>query len=55
MAKHKQSTFERLRNGKLRWNRKERREVERGLNSTDPGLEMVNPHAAGIDVGHESH
>ena len=28
MAQHKQSTFERLRNGKLRWNRKERREVE---------------------------
>jgi hypothetical protein len=55
MAKHKQSTFERLRNGKLRWNRKERREVERGLNSTDPGLEIVNPHAAGIDVGNESH
>ena len=28
MAKHKQSTFERLRNGKLQWNRKERRELE---------------------------
>jgi transposase len=55
MAKHKPSTFERLGNGKLRWNRKERREVERGLNSTDPGLEIVNPHAAGIDVGNESH
>jgi transposase len=55
MAKHKQSTFERLRNGKLHWNRKERREVERRLNSTDPGLEIVNPHAAGIDVGNESH
>jgi hypothetical protein len=26
-----------------------------GLNSTDPGLEIVNPHAAGIDVGNESH
>ena len=55
MAKHKPSTFERLRNGKLRWNRKQRREVERRLNSTDPGLEIVNPHAAGIDVGNESH
>ena len=55
MAQHKQSTFERLRNGKLRWNRKERREVEGRLNSTDPGLEIVNPHAAGIDVGDESH
>jgi transposase len=29
--------------------------VERRLNSTDPGLEIVNPHAAGIDVGNESH
>jgi hypothetical protein len=24
MSKHKQSTFERLRNGKVQWNRKER-------------------------------
>ena len=55
MAKHKQSTFERLGNGKWRWNRKERREVEGRLNSTDPGLEIVHPHAAGIDVGNESH
>jgi hypothetical protein len=39
----------------LRWNRKERRKVEGRLNSTDPGLEIVNPHAAGIDVGDESH
>ena len=28
MVKHKQSTFERLHNGKLQWNRKERRELE---------------------------
>jgi hypothetical protein len=28
MAKHKQSTFERRRNGKLQWNRKEQRELE---------------------------
>src|SRR5271157_1521216 len=55
MAKRKQSTFERLRNGKLQWNRKERREVERRLNSADPGLEIIHPHAAGIDVGNESH
>jgi hypothetical protein len=55
MSKHKQSTFERLRNGKVQWNRKERREVEGRLNSTDPGLEIVNPQAAGIDVGNESH
>src|SRR5208283_2107479 len=54
MAKRKQSTFERLRRGgKL--NRKERREVEQRLNSADPGLEIVNRDAAGIDVGNESH
>lgn len=54
MAKRKQSTFERLRlGGKL--NRKERREVERCLSATNPGLEIVNPDAAGIDVGNESH
>jgi len=55
MAKHKQSTFERLRNGKLPCNRKQRRELERRLNSADPGLEIIHPHAAGIDVGNESH
>ena len=54
MGKRKLSTFERLRNGKLQWNRKQRREVERRLNSADPGLEIIHPHAAGIDVGNES-
>lgn len=53
MAKRKPSTFERLKRGAL--NRKERRELERRLNSAHPGLEMVNPHAAGIDMGNESH
>jgi hypothetical protein len=55
MAKRKPSTFERLRNGRFQWNRKQRREVERRLNSADPGLEIIHPHAAGIDVGNESH
>jgi hypothetical protein len=36
-------------------NRKERRELEHRLNSADPGLEIIHPHAAGIDVGNESH
>ena len=54
MAKRKLSTFDRLRMGTA-LNRKERREVERRLNSTDPGLEIVNRDAAGIDVGNESH
>ena len=54
MAKRKQSTFERLRLGE-KLNRKQRREVEQRLNAPDPGLEIVNPDAAGIDVGNESH
>jgi hypothetical protein len=55
MAKRKRSTFERLRNGKLPCNRKQRRELEHRLNSADPGLEIIHPHAAGIDGGNESH
>jgi transposase len=54
MAKRKLSTFERLQLGTT-LNRKERREIQQRLNSTDPGLEIVNRDAAGIDVGNESH
>ena len=54
MANSKHSAFERLRLG-ARLNRKERREVQQRLNATDPGLEIVNRDAAGIDVGNESH
>jgi transposase len=54
MAKRKESTFERLRKGQL-LNRREKREVANRLNATDPGLEVVNRHAAGIDIGNESH
>jgi transposase len=53
MAKRKMSTFERLQHGKM--NRKQRRELGRRLNSEDPGLEVVHPNAAGIDIGNESH
>lgn len=53
MAKARQSTFERLTRGRL--NRKQRRELRRRLCSQDPGLTIVNPNAAGIDVGNESH
>jgi len=38
-----------------KWNRKERQELARQLKSDDPGLEVVHPHAAGIDIGNESH
>jgi transposase len=41
---------------KMLWrNRKERKEWARRLQSEDPGLEVVHPHAAGIDVGNSSH
>jgi transposase len=36
-------------------NRKERKEWARRLQSVDPGLEVVHPHAAGIDVGNSAH
>ena len=36
-------------------NRKERKELARRLQSENPGLDVVHPHAAGIDVGNEAH
>lgn len=54
MAKRKQqSTFERLNSGKL--NRKQRKELIRQIEAEDPALEVIHRHAAGIDVGNESH
>jgi len=53
MAKQKKSTFERLQHGGM--NRKQRRELERRMNSEGPGLEVVHLDAAGIDIGNESH
>jgi hypothetical protein len=40
---------------KLWQNRKEKKEWIRRLQSEDPGLEVVHPHAAGIDVGNSAH
>jgi transposase len=54
MAKRKESTFERLQKGES-LNRRERRELAARLNSADPGFEIVHQHAAGIDIGNESH
>ena len=54
MAKRKESTFERLQKGKS-LNRRERRELAARLNAADPGFEIVHQHAAGIDIGNESH
>ena len=42
--------------GKQLWrNRKEKKEWARRLQSEDPGLEVVHPHAAGIDAGNSTH
>jgi len=36
-------------------NRKQRKELARRLRAQDPGLDIVHPHAAGIDVGNSAH
>jgi len=36
-------------------NRKQRREMARKIQAEDLSLEVVHPHAAGIDIGNESH
>jgi len=36
-------------------NRRAKKELARRLRSADPGLEIVHPNAAGIDVGNASH
>src|ERR1700675_1220543 len=42
--------------GKKLWrNRKERKEWARRLQPEDPGLDVIHPQAAGIDVGNASH
>lgn len=53
MAKRKRSTFERITLEQM--NRKQRRELGRRLEKSDPGLEIVHLNAAGIDVGNKSH
>jgi hypothetical protein len=40
---------------KQQQNRKERKELARRLRSEGPGLEVVHPHAAGVDVGNSAH
>ena len=52
MAKRKKSTLERLHSGSL--NRQQRKELERRFNAAEPDLEIVHPHAAGIDIGKPS-
>lgn len=54
MAKRKESTFERLQKGEA-LNRGQRREIAHRLNAADSGFEVVPRHAAGIDIGNESH
>ena len=38
-----------------RLTRKQRRELMRRLRSADPGLDVIHPNAAGIDVGNSAH
>lgn len=54
MAKRKMSTYERLQKG-LKLSQKQRQDLRRQLHSADPGLTIVHPDAAGIDVGSKSH
>ena len=53
MKKHRMSTFERLHKGCL--NRSQRRQLAKRVAAGDPGLSIVHPNAAGIDVGNASH
>ena len=41
--------------GSRELNRKQRKDLARRLQAQDPGLDIVHPHAAGIDVGNSSH
>ena len=50
MAKN-ESAYQRLKRG----NRKQRKDLQRQLSAENPGLEVVHPNAAGIDIGNESH
>jgi hypothetical protein len=36
-------------------NRKQRRALARRLRVEDPGLDVMHPHAAGIDIGNSAH
>ena len=38
-----------------RLKRTQRRELTRRLRSADPGLDVIHPNAAGIDVGNSAH
>ena len=40
---------------RVQGNARERKELARRLKCEDPGLEVVHPEAAGIDVGNEAH
>src|SRR5262245_9294502 len=54
MAKRKMSTYERLQKGQ-KLTQKQREALRQQLHSADPGLKVVHPDAAGIDVGSGSH
>lgn len=53
LPKAKLSTFQRLTAAAL--TRPQRKQLSRRLSSDDPGLHVVHPRAAGIDVGSDTH
>ena len=53
MARPPRSVFERLQRGQA--TRQQYKQLQRRLQADDPGLQVVHPNAAGIDVGSRSH
>ena len=56
--KHQEKRKPAIATKRCKWhemNRKQRREMTRKLQSEDLSLEVINPDAAGIDIGNESH
>jgi transposase len=55
MVKRTQQPRRRVASNQQTMNRKQRRELARKIQSDDISLEVVHPHAAGIDIGNEAH
>jgi hypothetical protein len=55
VEKHKKASCRPTPNNWHKMNHKQRREMTRKIQSEDLSLEVVHPHAAGIDIGNESH
>jgi hypothetical protein len=55
VEKNKKASCRPTPNNWHKMNHKQRREMTRKIQSEDLSLEVVHPHAAGIDIGNESH